>query len=362
MKVTLRKSKINDLKYSLFLDIIHDGTRKKEYLKLQIFIKPKDPVERLHNTNILSLAGKVKTKRELELQNAVHGFAENNHNANFIEYFKNYVETYDKANYRMYHALFAHFNAFLVLNKKTIITGRSVTPILCEDFGEYLKTKLNHETPANYFNAFRRVLRRAKKERIVDIDLDDVKVKFIYDKTAIRKQLLSASDIEAMVAVRPPNVEVALAFLFCLNTGLDFATVSRVLTWSMVDGDYIVFDRSKTGKQNRIKINETVKGILDGKEKTKGLIFKLPSWTGCVKSIRTWAKSAGVDKKITWHSARHTLGNMLVNDFNTNLRVVQEIFGHTSSKPTMRYTQIRSDTKDKAVDQLPLISLAPKKD
>lgn len=83
------------------------------------------------------------------------------------------------------------------------------------------------------------------------------------------------------------------------------------------------------------------------------LVFKLPSWNGCVKSIRQWAKNAGVDKKLTWHSARHTLGDMLVNDFNTNLRTVQEVFGHSSSKPTMRYTTIRSETKDKAVEQLP---------
>lgn len=115
-------------------------------------------------------------------------------------------------------------------------------------------------------------------------------------------------------------------------------------------------------QEELVKLNPTAKELIGEKGQSSELVFKLPSWNGAVKSIRSWAKLAGINKKITWHSARHTLGNMLVNDFNTNIRVVQEVFGHSSLKPTMRYTKIRNDVKDKAVDQLPEMKLLLKPD
>jgi integrase/recombinase XerD len=354
MKVTLRKTKISDTKQSLFLDIAINGERKKEYLKLHLFIKPKDTEQRQHNQNTNALADKIRIRRESELLNSAHGFSQDNYNKNFIHYFEDFIANYKKANVRMFKAVLNHLKKFLENQNKIVLPGRAVTVLFCEDFAEYLKAHLNFETPLDYFKTFKQVLRRAKKQHVVSIDLDDIVVKFNHDRIAIRKPILNQEEIIAMMSVAPPSPEIARAYVVSLNTGLDYATLKRILTWEMIDGDYIVFDRSKTKKQNRIKLNDAARAALgEPKEDKTELVFNLPTWNGCVKSIRKWAAAAGVHKKITWHSARHTLGDMLINDFNVNPRVAQEIFGHSDLKPTIRYTRVRSESKDKALDQLP---------
>jgi len=35
------------------------------------------------------------------------------------------------------------------------------------------------------------------------------------------------------------------------------------------------------------------------------LIFNLPSYESCCKSVKRWVKRAGIDKHISWHLARH---------------------------------------------------------
>lgn len=35
------------------------------------------------------------------------------------------------------------------------------------------------------------------------------------------------------------------------------------------------------------------------------LIFPLPSYEMCLKSLKRWVKRAGINKNISWHCARH---------------------------------------------------------
>lgn len=355
--------KLKNEDYSLFLDITGGGKRKKEYLKLTIYGKPKDTEQRTHNKNAMALADKIRVRRELELQNSAHGFAPTNYDADFVKFFSDYVESYDKKNIKMFQAVLKHFTAFLTKKRITHLAGRGVSQVLCEDFGEYLKTKLNYETPADYFKAFRQVLRRARKEKVIDLEIEEIKVKFVYDRQAIRKPILTVDEVDKIMAVTPPNAEVARAFVLSLNTGIDFATV-KSLTWGMIDGIYIVLIRGKNKKQNRLKMNDTALSVLGERGKDDELVFKLPTWEGAVKSIRAWATAAGVNKKITWHSLRHTLGDQMVNDYKVDIRLLQDILGHGELKTTMRYTRIRPDMKDKALDKLPArkLKLPTKKD
>lgn len=357
MNVTLRKKKSASGKISLYLDITHNGTRKREYLGMMLYGRPKNQIEKLHNEAQLNAANKIRVNREKELQENFHRVTASNSTTDFVQYFAQYEAAYEKKNKKMITAVKKHFTAFLEKRKVSSLPGRDVTPLLCTDFAEYLKSKTKFETPRDYYSVFKRVVKRAKAEKVVNVDMDAIAVRFKYDRHAIRKAILTMDEIQAMMKVKPNNPEVARAFIFCLNTGLDFATVKGVLTWGMISGGYIVFERGKTQKQNRIKLNEGAMAALGKPGKANELVFNLGTWYGCVKSLRYWAKCAGVEKKITWHSGRHTLGAMVINELKGDIRVLQGILGHSDIKTTQRYASLRNETKDSTLDSLPNIKL-----
>jgi len=61
--------------------------------------------------------------------------------------------------------------------------------------------------------------------------------------------------------------------------------------------------------------------------------------SGLQKAVKTAAKRAGLDKRVTVHTLRHSFAtNMLEN--GTNIRVLQELMGHADVKTTEIYTHV----------------------
>lgn len=82
------------------------------------------------------------------------------------------------------------------------------------------------------------------------------------------------------------------------------------------------------------------------------VIFPLPTWTACVKVIRKWAKRSGVEKRITWHTARHTLGYILKKEKGVETSALQAIYNHKDINLTARYGNIVTDEKLKVLKKM----------
>jgi site-specific recombinase XerD len=71
---------------------------------------------------------------------------------------------------------------------------------------------------------------------------------------------------------------------------------------------------------------------------------RYPYWPAMLltRTIRPAAVRAGIEKKIGWHTFRHTYSTMLVSN-GENVKVIQELMRHASSRSTLEiYSQART--------------------
>src|SRR5690554_2695459 len=114
MKVTLRKRNQGG-KTSLYLDYYHKGKRKTEYLKLYLDPTAKTKEQKEVNKKTLQLAETIRAQRQIEIQNGVYGFRDNE---KLKGSFTNYIEllTEKKRQYRQLRQLGQYAKAFKSLH------------------------------------------------------------------------------------------------------------------------------------------------------------------------------------------------------------------------------------------------------
>ena len=117
----------------------------------------------------------------------------------------------------------------------------------------------------------------------------------------------------------------------------------------------IIFRQKKTKEieyldispQARLLMGER-KGCLD-KVFTK---FQCDSRTN--KSIQKWVESVGIDKKITFHCARHTFAVMMLT-IGVDIYTTSKLLGHRELSTTQIYAKIVDKKKQEAVTKIPIV-------
>jgi integrase/recombinase XerD len=69
------------------------------------------------------------------------------------------------------------------------------------------------------------------------------------------------------------------------------------------------------------------------------------------KIIQNTAEKAGINKKVTPHKLRHSFATHLLEN-GTDIRIIQELLGHSNLQTTQIYTQISSEQKKRIVSPL----------
>jgi len=197
------------------------------------------------------------------------------------------------------------------------------------------------------------VMKKAYKEGLLKTNFaEDVSIKKV---TAIRKDILSFDEIQKLQSTPANNGEVKRAFLFSCLTGIRFGDLIQ-LTWSNIkdnqDGLMLSFCQSKTSKNVNVNLTGDAANLLGSRQATTDLIFHLPSHTGVLKSLRTWVKTAKVNKKVTFHVARHSFATNLIF-YGADLKTASTLLGHSRLDQTNLYAREVEALKQRAVDLLP---------
>ena len=132
-------------------------------------------------------------------------------------------------------------------------------------------------------------------------------------------------------------------FLFGCFTGLSYIDI-KALTKEHFEEDgtgriWIKKRRVKTGVLSRIPLLPIAKLILD-KYSGEDKILPIQDPADVNKYLKDIAILCKIDKRITFHTSRHTFASTVTLSNNISLEVVSKMLGHTNTRMTSHYAKL----------------------
>lgn len=350
MSVKIRSKKLSKGTESLYLDIYNSGTRHYEFLNIKITPKDKNKQEKR------LVAENIRAMRELELISKGSTYIPKHlKDIDFSLFASQYLCSYRCKDVRMIQHSIDKFKK-CIQNDKIKIS--EITTVLMLRYKDYLiyDAGLTGETPHNYFTRFKKVLKSAKVNGYFDhLPTDDIKFSKPHRNDTIKKEILTAQEIQLLANTLCGNETVKRAFLFSCYTSLGLAEI-KDLKWANIQNDRLRIMRKKTGEEINNRLTATALSFLGERRSRDKYIFDLQkiSQTSVNKDIRHWTERAKIDKHITFYCGRHTFACLLLMA-GANLKTVADAMGHSSTKSTLKYLNYVQKLQDDAIDRLPEI-------
>jgi integrase len=377
VKVTLRKKPISGKRHSLYLDfyppIENAETGKfsrREVLGMYIFDNTRNPLDKTHNTNTLQLAEQIRQKRESDLNKPeIYNTLEQEQlkknkrqDGNFITYFKKLSEKKNESN----RFLWLGSCDFLKLLKGDVVRFSDINNELCDEFREFLETtkskksdkmKLSANSIKTYYDKFRSALKQAYKDGYLS---DNIAEKTNAVKQAeTQRNYLSLDELNKLVKTDCKSPEIKTQALFSALTGLRRSDIQKLI-WEEVQhvkgsGYLIRFKQKKTGGSETLPITEQAFSMLGERKQPADNVFTLIQATNQRENrhLTKWILDAGITKKITFHSFRHTFATLQLSS-GTDIYTVSKMLGHKDLNTTQIYAKIIDETKRTASNRIKL--------
>lgn len=289
------------------------------------------------------------------LKNALRGIGTRQNT--LLQEFSEYLEEFRKSvginrvysSYRMYLVAYNHLKDFIRFKYGVEdMTFGQIDYVFVEAYDYYLKIDkgMTPRTVEGNVLPFRRVVRRAINKGIVRQDPF-----FNYVPTRVRpkRRWLSNEEIERImktpIAHRSANFVRDMFILSCF-TGLSYADV-RNLTESNIKemedgGKWIVINRQKTGTPSYIPLLDIPIRIIEKYRGTgkNGKLFNLMNNSEVNLYLKTIAKAAGIEKRLSYHVARHSYATSVCLSQGVPIETLSQMMGHRNIKTTQIYAEV----------------------
>lgn len=163
-------------------------------------------------------------------------------------------------------------------------------------------------------------------------------------KVSGKRDFLSIEDFEKLVALYPSlegiEKEVCRSFLFSCTTGIRYGDMKR-FTIENVEDDQIQITMHKTGLPVSIPVSKKAAVYLYEKGWFRVYCNKVTN-----RVLKQLAIKANIDKRMTFHVARHTFATICIT-IGMPIEVVSKLLGHTDIKTTQIYAKVVDTLKKK---------------
>lgn len=368
--VRLRKKLLANGMISLYLDfyppILNTETNKytrREFLKLYLYERPKNQIQKISNIENLHTAELIQIRRQNEMRkHDVYSEFEKEQleiqrigRGSFLNYFKNLADKKVGKNHQIWCSAIIHFENFLSGGD---VCFKDITVTLMEDYKEYLlKAKNRRETgntlarntALSYHNKLKTTLKRAYKEGKLRTDIN-AGIDSIKEQES-QRNFLTLNEAKKLFATPCSKNIVYKISMFSTLTGIRYSDIAK-LTWSEVqyredDGHYIRFKQKKTEGLQTMPISDEAYEVLGERTNDNDQVFGgLKKWD-VDRVLPVWVAQAGITKHITFHCFRHTYATLQIFS-GTDIFTISKMLGHKSVKTTQIYTKIIDEKKREA--------------
>lgn len=345
--------------------------RKKKYFSTKVYLKPeqwdnKKLIVKNHpnadalNRLIYEFMAMIE-KKELELwqrgkrislELLKEALSTNEDNTSFILFFRQEVANSSlkestKRNHLSTLALLQQF--------KKDVTFSDLTFEFISSFEHFLQSNGYHtNTIAKHMKHLKRHINTAINKDYMEIQkyaFRKYKIKTVENKHTH----LSPEELEKLEKLkltgRFTRMQKTLdAFLFCCYAGMrysDFVNLSPDNIVEIRQEIWLIYKSIKTRTEVRLPLYLLFEGkgivILDKYRDDLQGFFHLKDNSNVNKELIVISRLAGVAKRISFHTARHTNATLLIYN-GVNITTVQKLLGHKSVKTTQVYTNIMDIT------------------
>lgn len=368
--VTLRFKELSKGNKSLYLDIYRDGVRTYEFLKLYLIPeRPGIAADKIANQITLDAANAIKAQRIKEIITGEAGIKDYpGKNLLLLDWMQQRQDRAAKAardagrkannTALAIGSLAAHLRRYIDAEYKgKAITLGQVNKAFCIGFAAYLTKgvkryggRLSQNTTAYYYNAFETAINEAHKKGLISSNPAALVESIEKPQSQpAERDYLTAEELKALAATKCLNEQVKAAFLFSCFCGLRISDIEG-LTWNSVhqDGDAwrIETRMEKTRKMLYLPLSDAALKCMPerGEKAGDALVFDLPKRRTLIYDIKAWVKRAGINKRISFHCARHTFATLALTK-GADLYSVSKLLGHASVTTTQVYAAIVDQRK-----------------
>ena len=348
--------------------------RKKKYFSTKVYLRPdqwdaKKLLVKNHpnadalNRLIYEFMAMIE-KRELELwqqgkpitleilKEMLSEQQEQEDKSSFIPFFKHEVMTSNlkestKRNHLSTLALLQDF--------KKNVTFSDLTFEFVSSFEYFLQSKGYHtNTIAKHMKHLKRHINVAINKEYMDIQ------KYAFRKYKIKTvenghTHLAPEELEKMETLQLTGRYIKYqktldAFLFCCYAGMrysDFVNMKPENIVEMHQETWLIYKSIITGTEVRLPLYLLFNGkgiqILNKYQANLQDFFHLRDNSNVNKELIIITRLAGLSKKVSFHTARHTNATLLIYN-GVNITTVQKLLGHKSVKTTQIYTNVMDMT------------------
>lgn len=385
--VKIRFKQLANGEQSIYLDLYKDGKRAYEFLKddegksLRLLpeIGTSDEVKAIKQRNhkILLQAEAIRVSREKEVVEL--GKVENNVTPLGKMLLKDWFVQYDglislsvgTAKRKQIPTLVHHLKNWLGEKYDTV----QMQHLSADFFRAFLKhlhdyKRQSKQDPEVYFtlsdnslyqifSTLKTSMGRAVREGVINRNpLDGMKDNGELPKhPSVQRVFLSVAEVSALIKTECRREDVKRAFLFSVFTGLRVSDIIK-LKWGEIvnDGEDLRLQlvMQKTKDPISMKLNSQAMMWLpqrEGAVLSDNVFSTLPTLANIEKILEKWGIEAGVQKRFTFHTARHSFATISINN-GTDIYTVSKLLGHRSLETTKVYAELLTKSKDAAVDRL----------
>ena len=345
--------------------------RKKKYFSTKVYLKPeqwdnKKLIVKNHpnadalNRLIYEFVATIE-KKELELwqqgkrislELLKNALTTQENNSSFISFFRQDVMNSSLKDSTKRN----HLSTLMLLQEfKKNITFSDLTFELISSFEYFLQLKGYHtNTIAKHMKHLKRHVNIAINKEYIEIQkyaFRKYKIKTIENKHThlVPEELERLENL--ILSGRYVKLQKSLdAFLFCCYAGMRYSDFINLSSENFVDINqetWLIYKSVKTGTEVRLPLYLLFSGkgiaILNKYRDNLEDFFHLRDNSNVNKDLIIITRLAGLSKRISFHTARHTNATLLIYN-GINITTVQKLLGHKSVKTTQVYTNVMDMT------------------